>query len=106
MMSASIAEGTHVRVMHATRADLLRASSEAAAAAMTRAGDRIAGALVLACSGRLACLGDAFPQEPDAIQKRIAAPIGGACVFGEIAKNVRDADAFFNTTAVVVAFGT
>lgn len=104
MLSASIAEGTHVRVMHASRSDLLRASSEAAAAAVSRAGERVAGALVLACTGRLACLGDTFPQEPAEIQRRIAAPIGGACVFGEIARNVRDADAFFNTTAVVVAF--
>ncbi len=105
-LSASIAEGTRVRVMHASRDDLLRASSEAAAAAVERAGGKVAGALVLACSGRLACLGEAFPEEPAAIHRRIAAPIGGACVFGEIARNVRDADAFFNTTAVVVAFAS
>lgn len=104
-MSASIAEGSYVRVLHASRSDLLRASSEAAAAAVAQVGQRVSGALVLACSGRLACLGDAFPDEPTEIQKRIEAPIGGACVFGEIARNVRDADAFFNTTAVVVAFG-
>jgi hypothetical protein len=103
-MSASISEGTHVRVLHASRADLLRASCEAATTSVERAGGRVAGALVLACSGRLAVLGDTFGEEPAAIRHAINAPIGGACVFGEIARNVRDADAFFNTTAVIVAF--
>jgi hypothetical protein len=103
-LSGSISEGTHVRVLHASRGDLLRASSEAAASAVLRAGSRVAGALVLACSGRLAALGDSFEEEPAGIRKCIDAPIGGACVYGEIARNVRDTDAFFNTTAVVVAF--
>lgn len=103
-MSAAIAEGAHVCVLHATRSDLLRASTEAAAAAVLRAGHPVAGALVLACTGRLAALGEAFAEEPALIRERVGAPIGGACVFGEIARNVRDADAFFNTTAVVVAF--
>jgi hypothetical protein len=103
-LSASIAEGRMVRVVHASRKDLLRASTNAAADAVMRAGSQVAGALVLACSGRLAALGDDFPEEPALIRQRIAAPIGGACVFGEIAKNERDIDAFFNTTAVVVAF--
>ena len=103
-MSGSVSDGTHVRVLHASRNDLLKASSEAAAAAVQRAGAPVAGALVLACSGRLAALGDAFPEEPAGIRLQIDAPIGGACVFGEIARNVRDVDAFFNTTAVVVAF--
>ena len=103
-LSGSISEGTHVRVLHASRVDLLRASSEAAASAVLRAGTRVAGALVLACSGRLAALGDSFAQEPAGIRLAVDAPIGGACVFGEIARNVRDTDAFFNTTAVVVAF--
>jgi hypothetical protein len=104
-LSAAIAEGAHVCVLHATKNDLLRASTEAASAAVLRAGHPVAGALVLACSGRLAALGDAFGEEPARIRERVAAPIGGACVFGEIARNVRDTDAFFNTTAVVVAFG-
>jgi len=104
-MSGSIAEGSRIRVVHASRKDLLRASANAAADAVMRTGSAIAGALVLACSGRLAALGDDFPNEPALIRERLAAPIGGACVFGEIAKTERDADAFFNTTAVVVAFG-
>lgn len=104
LLSASIAEGTHVRVIHAARGDLLRASGEAAAAAVTRVGSQVAGALVLTCSGRLAALGDSFPEEPAEIRRRLGAPMGGACVFGEIARTVRDVDAFFNTTAVVIAF--
>jgi hypothetical protein len=103
-LSASIPDGTHVRVLHASRGDLLRASSEAATSAVLRAGSPVSGALVLACTGRLAALGDAFAQEPAGIRLALGAPIGGACVFGEIARNVRDTDAFFNTTAVVVAF--
>ncbi|HEY8079605.1 MAG TPA: FIST N-terminal domain-containing protein [Labilithrix sp.] len=104
-LSAAIGDGAHVRVLHASKNDLLRASAEAAAEGVLRAGGRVAGALVLACSGRLAALGDAFPNEPAGIRERVGAPIGGACVYGEIAKNVRDSDAFFNTTTVIVAFG-
>ena len=103
-LSGSLSDGTPVRILHASRKDLLRASSEAAASAVLRAGSRVAGALVLACSGRLAALGDSFAEEPAEIRRQIDAPIGGACVFGEIARNVRDIDAFFNTTAVVIAF--
>lgn len=103
-LSASIPDGTRVRVLRASDDELLRASREATTSAMDRAGGRVAGALVLACSGRLASLGDAFPKEPATILQTLGAPIGGACVFGEIAKTVRDVDAFFNTTVVVVAF--
>jgi len=103
-MSATIAEGSHVRVIHATRSDLLKASSEAAADAVLRAGSRVAGALVLECSSRFSALGDLFPQEPAEIRRQLGAPIAGACVCGEIARNIRDVDAFFNTTTVIVAF--
>lgn len=103
-LSASLAEGTRVRVLHGSRNDLLRASTEAASAAMLSVGTRVAGALVLPCSGRLAALGPAFSDEVARVGERIGAPIGGACVFGEIARNVRDADAFFNVTMVVVVF--
>jgi hypothetical protein len=104
-LSATIAEGSSIRVMHASKNDLLRAAADAASAAVMRAARPIAGALVLPCTGRLASLGDAFAEEPARIRERIGAPIGGACVFGEIARNVRDADAFFNSTTVVIAFG-
>ncbi|MBX3189299.1 MAG: FIST C-terminal domain-containing protein [Labilithrix sp.] len=104
-LSGAIGEGTRVRVLHASREDLLRASSEAATTAVERAGGAVVGALVLACTGRLAALGGAFPEEPAGIAQNLGAPIGGACVFGEIARNVRDHDAFFNTTVVIVAFG-
>jgi hypothetical protein len=103
-LSGSIGEGRQIQVVHASRKDLLRAATDAASNAVMRAGGQVAGALVLACSGRLAALGDDFPEERALIQRRVGAPIGGACVFGEIAKNERDVDAFFNTTAVVVAF--
>ncbi len=105
-LSGSIGEGRRVHVVHASRKDLLRAASDAAADAVLRAGNQIAGALVLACSGHLAILGDEFVDEAALIRDRVVSPIGGSCVFGEIAKNERDFDAFFNTTAVVVAFGT
>lgn len=102
-LSASLAEGTRVRVLHGVRNDLLRASTEAASAAVLRA-ETPAGALVLPCSGRLAALGPAFAEEVARVRERVGAPVGGACVFGEIARNVRDADAFFNVTMVVVVF--
>jgi len=103
-LSGSIGEGRTVRVLHASRKDLLRASMEAATDAAMRAGGNVAGALVLPCTGRLAALGDEFPRELSAIRERVAAPIGGACVYGEIAKNGSASDAFFNTTTVVAAF--
>lgn len=103
-LSASIGEGRNVRLVHASRKDLLRASTNAASDALMRAGSQLAGALVFPCSSRIALLGDEFSQEPRNIRDRVAAPIGGVCVFGEIAKTERDVDAFFNTTAVVVAF--
>lgn len=103
-LGASIGEGRRVRVLHATRNELLRASTDAAAGSFLRAGSRVAGALVLACTGRLGALGHDFPEESAMIRNRVGAPIGGACVHGEVAKNGRDADAFFNTTTVVVAF--
>jgi hypothetical protein len=103
-LSGSVGEGLHVKVLHATRRDLLSASLLATNEAVQRAGGSIAGALVFPCSGRLATLAEDFPEELSAIRKRVAAPIGGACVYGEIAKNGSDSDAFFNTTTVVAAF--
>jgi hypothetical protein len=105
-LSGSIDEGRRVRVMQTSRKDLLRASTNAAADAVMRARTRVAGAVVLACSGRLAALGEEFTEEPALVQNRVAAPIGGACVFGEIAKMDRELDAFFNATTVVVAFAS
>lgn len=102
-LSASIAEGTVVRTLKTSRADMLRAAQEAAAAA--RAGvqvDEVSGALVLSCAGRGVIL-DAAAELAE-IERALGAPMGGASVFGEIARNVRDLDAFFNTTVVVAAF--
>lgn len=103
-LSGSIGNGGQVQVMHAARHDLLRAATSAASEAVLRAGHRVSGALVLACAGRRGALGDAFGEEIALIRERVAAPIGGACVVGEIAKNARDVDAFFNSTVVVAAF--
>ncbi|AKU94577.1 hypothetical protein AKJ09_01241 [Labilithrix luteola] len=103
-LSASIAEGTHVRVMNTKPEDSVRAAREAAALARSRVDGPIAGALVFPCSGRLAT-GPAFAEEISTIRHEIGAPIGGSCVYGEIARNVSDADAFFNSTTVIVAFG-
>jgi hypothetical protein len=103
-LSASIGEGRRIRLVHASRKDLLRASTNAASDAVLRVGSPVAGALVFPCTSRLALLGDEFSDEPRNIRERVAASIGGVCVFGEIAKTERDVDAFFNTTAVVVAF--
>lgn len=104
-LSGSIGEGRRVRLVHANRSDLLRASTNAAAEAVMRAGGRVVGALVLPCAGRVVSLGHQFAEETARIRERIAAPIGGSTVFGEIAKNERDVDAFFNTTTTIVAFG-
>ncbi len=105
-LSASVPEHARARVMHATTPDLLEAAREASRAAARSAGGAIAGGLVLACSGRYAVMGEEFASEPTAIAASLGAPIGGACVFGEIARGRREPDAFHNTTAVIVAFPT
>ena len=104
-LAAGIPEGTQVRVLRGRQADLMRAAADVASTAADRAGRRPVGALVLVCTGRQIALGAALPAEIDMIRQRIKAPIGGSCVYGEIARNVRDSDAFFTTTVVVVAFG-
>lgn len=103
-MSASIAEGTQVRLMNASPLELLEASKAAAAQALATAGGKVVGALVLPCASRIAALGARFPIEVASIQALLAAPIGGLCVYGEVARTRTDVDAFFNTTTVVVAF--
>jgi hypothetical protein len=104
-LASPLGEGLRVHVVQANRKDLLRASTSAATDAAMRVRGPLAGALVLSCSGRLAVLGEDFSEEWALIRERVAAPIGGACVFGEIAKSDRALDAFFNTTVVVAAFG-
>jgi hypothetical protein len=103
LLATSVPERTIARVVHATRGELLAASREAARDAAGATRGALAGALVLECTGRLAALGDAFGDEPRAISAEVGAPIGGSCVFGEIARTRRDVEAFHNTTAVVVA---
>lgn len=103
-MAGSIPEGRSACIVRGSKKDLLRASTNAASDVVLRTGSSIAGALILSCSGRFALLGDEFGEEARRIRERLGAPVGGACVYGEIAKNERDVDAFFNGTVVVVAF--
>ncbi len=103
ILSASISDGSEVALVHATPDDLLAASRDAAAAAVEACGASVAGGLLFACAGRFAVLGDRFPEEPRGVAERLGAPLGGACVYGEIARARFDVDAFHNTTAVVVA---
>ena len=77
----------------------------AAELAKRRVGDT-SGALVFACSARLAALGERFGEEQQAIARVIGAPTAGACVFGEIGRANREVQAFHNTTTVVVAWPT
>ena len=104
LLSASVSDGAEVGLVHATPDELLAASRDAAGAARDACGGAIVGALLFACAGRLAVLGDRFPEEPRGAAERLGVPLGGACVYGEIARARRDVDAFHNTTAVVVAF--
>ena len=103
-MSASIAEGATVHLMNASPQELLDASKAAATFARETAGGKVVGGLVLACSSRIVALGDQFPEETASIEAILGAPIGGLCVYGEVARTRTDVDAFFNTTTVVVAF--
>jgi hypothetical protein len=103
LLSASISDGAEVGIVHATPDEMLSASRDAADAARDACGGPVAGALLFACAGRLAALGERFPEEPRGVAERLGTPLGGACVYGEIARGRRDVDAFHNTTAVVVA---
>jgi hypothetical protein len=102
-LSGGVGEGKRTRVMVAAENGVLEASLEAANAARKAAGAGIGGALVLACTSRMVTLGSDFPRETSAIAKALDAPIGGVCVFGEIARSRRDADAFHNATTMVLA---
>ncbi len=98
-----LGEGARVRVMRTTVKDMLDASRSAAELARERLREPPAAALVFACAGRLAVLGERFGEEPRSIGRALRAPVAGACVFGEIARAHREVDAFHNHTAVVVA---
>ncbi len=103
LLATGVPERSIARVVHATSGELLAASRDAARIARDATHGGLAGAVVLACTGRLAALGDAFAEEPRAISSEVGAPVGGTCVFGEIARSRRDVEAFHNTTAVVIA---
>src|SRR5262249_42617350 len=96
-LSAAVPEGSLVRIARLTPEGMRAAAIEAADSALDGAGGEGSGALVIGCSGRLGRLGDAFAEEIAVIKSKVGAPIGGACVFGEIAREKRAALAFFNT---------
>ena len=103
LLSSAVAEGSRVRVMSASAAQIRDGGLLAAQMAHERVGAS-SGALVLACSGRMAALGASFADEQEAIGRRLGSPTAGACVFGEIARAHREVHAFHNTTTVVVAW--
>jgi len=103
-LAAGIPEGTRVRVMQASPADMLDASAWAGRVARERAGGRCAGAVVFASESRRAALGDRFDEEASLIARAVEAPVAGACVRGELARAHREIDAFHNATAVVLAW--
>jgi hypothetical protein len=103
-LSASVPDGARVTVLNVTRSELVQTARAAADAASHDVGGPVAGALVLACCQRLSLLGEEFPAELRAIGRRLHAPIVGTGVLGEIARNPRDVDAFFNHTVTLMAF--
>ena len=103
-LSATIPDGSLVCVVRLTPEEMRRAAEEAARVAREAVGGESSGALLLGCAGRLAILGDGFADEVASIGQTLGAPVGGACVSGEIARARKDVAAFFNTTQVVVAF--
>jgi methyl-accepting chemotaxis protein len=103
-LSGGVGEGKRTRFMLPQRSGVLEASGAAARAALEAAGEGgVQGGLVLACTGRMVTLGSDFPLETASIASTLGAPIGGACVFGEIARTRRDTEAFHNATVVVLA---
>jgi methyl-accepting chemotaxis protein len=103
-LAGSLGEGKRTCFMVPHRSGVLEASEAAAKAALHAAGDRdIVGGLVLACANRVVSLGADFPRETASITEALGAPIGGACVYGEIARASRDTEAFHNATTVVLA---
>jgi hypothetical protein len=104
LLSGAIPEGTRVRVVRASKADLLDAARAAASIARKRLDGEPSGALLLACSTRFAALGEGFGEEPAAVTEALGAPVAGTCVSGEFARAHREIDAFHNATAVVVAW--
>jgi hypothetical protein len=103
-LSGGVGEGKRTRFVLPLRSGVLEASAAAARAALRAVGDEhVQGGLVLACTGRMITLGSDFPKETASISGALGAPIGGVCVFGEIARASRDTEAFHNATTVVLA---
>jgi hypothetical protein len=100
----SVPEGAMVRLVGASAESLFGGAKLAATRAAEGAGGTITGALGLLCAGRKLMLGDAYREEPRLIAETLGVPFGGTTVNGEIALARRDANGFYNSTAVVIAF--
>lgn len=100
----SVPEGADVQLVTATEASMLSASRMAAMNALQGVDGRASGALGLVCTGRTLVLGESYPKEPRGLAEALGVPFGGTAVNGEIALGHRDANGFYNSSAVVVAF--
>ncbi len=96
-----VPSGSHVHIMHADAARLLKAAHQARQRATV---DTAAGAsqceLVMDCISRALFLGDLFDHELKAFETP-GAPMVGALTIGEIANHGDDYLEFYNKTAVV-----
>ena len=100
----SVPEGASVQLVGASEESMFAAAKLAAARALEGVGGRAAGALGLMCVGRMLVLGKAYRNEPALVAQTLGTPLGGTAVNGEIALGPRDANGFYNSSAVVVAF--
>ena len=100
----SVPEGAQVQLVTATEEDLFAAAKLCATRALENAGGSASGALGLMCVGRSNVLGERYPNEPRIVAETLGLPFGGTTVSGEIALGRRDANGFYNSTAVVIAF--
>lgn len=103
LLAGHVPEGARVRVLQAVHRNLLEGSQHAAQSAKAAAGGTVVGALSFTCVGRIGALGEALVREHAAVERALGAPTGGACVYGEIAGQRGFADAFHNSSVVVVA---
>ena len=102
-LSGAVGETARTRLMRGSRGALLEAARQAARAARSEVEGRVAGGVILTCASRVAVLGADFGQEAKAVALELDAPVGGASVFGEIARGPREIEAFHNATLLVLA---
>lgn len=100
----SVPEGSLVQLVAASKESMFAAAKLAAERAREGAGGTISGVLGIMCVGRTLLLGDEYRNEPRIVAETLAVPVGGTAVNGEIALGRRDANGFYNSSAVIVAF--